>query len=133
MYENSDVNVYLLDINSIFSDMENLKPGFGEAIFTCTITESLRPLQEWLEGIRDVASFKKWLGVIFSDCSASTDISIVLPKKFSDIYLKTAQIVESRLRGLPVYVVCYTTGKLLLASKSAFSKEALQKLLGGLL
>lgn len=132
MYEGSEFHTYIVDVNNLFSDMDKVYPGFSEAIFTSTITEDLKYLQQLLTTVEDTTAFAHWLGIVFNDCTPADDLSIILPQRMSAIYCKIMQVVTERLRGIPVYVIGYTTGNLLLASKTYLSSESLQSLLGGL-
>lgn len=132
MYRGSGVNTYIIEVNGLFSDMEKLYPGFSSAMFNSTITEDLTYLQGWLQNIEDTEAFARWLGIVFSDCAPTDDLAVILPRRMSDIYNKISQIVVERLRGLPIYVIGYVNGDLLLASQSTYSVDSLQNLLGGL-
>lgn len=132
MYKGSGFHTYIIEVNGLFSDMDKKYPGFSEAIFTSTITEDLKYLQKLLDDKNDATEFAHWLGIVFADYSPDADLSVVLPRKMSSIYNKIMQVVVERLRGIPVYVIGYTNGNLLLASKNYVSSKSLQSLLGGL-
>ena len=129
----SDIFTCLLDVSSLFAEMDNIHKGFGDAIFTATITESLQPVQKWMAEVSDKESFAKWLGIVFADIPVTEDISTHLISRMSSIYLKVEQAVTERLRGYSIYVLGYTSGGLLLVSKDTYSTKTLKQLLGGIL
>jgi hypothetical protein len=80
-YKGTDINVYEVRVNDIFSDMDVHNPGFGMAIFECTMTESLLPLQAWINGVRTeegMRDFAGWLQALFSEYDESADTHCAL-------------------------------------------------------
>lgn len=133
-YKGTDINVYEVRVNDIFSDMDVHNPGFGMAIFECTMTESLLPLQSWINGVRTeegMRDFAGWLQALFSEYDESADMQVLIPQKMSNMYMMLQKLVVEKLRGLPVYVIGYVSGNLLIASKSEISTSLANSLLGG--
>ena len=133
-YSGTGIEVYEVRVNDIFSDMDVHNPGFGNAIFESTILESLIPLQKWVNGVRTeegMRDFSAWLQALFNEYDATADMQILIPQKMSEIYLMLQKVITEKLRGLPVYVIGYVNGNLLIASKSKISESLATSLLGG--
>lgn len=133
MYEEAGIQTFNVDVNAMFSEMENVYPGFSKALFTSTVMETLSALQELVKNVENTEAFERWLSVVFSDYPPTADIAKAISSKLSHIYIKLSQIVADKLRGIHVYVVGYTSEGLLLVSKEGYPADHLQTLLGGLL